>query len=791
VDAAPSYKVDFAAALGASKPPDTGISQAGAVSLMGWAVETSRTQHYVEAAGVPFLCSGGALTQEGGSLRVEVGHVASKLYLVGFTCSFDQGETGWCDPNDRAHQIFIGDELGKIVIDYKDGQSDSYPLIYGYSAWWDAPLRDAPEPFQSSADARKILASSLSLLPTGAGTDGAYLGVITCRPEPIRDLHVVDNPDRAGVPVFCGLTMESTEPPAGLQPLPHDTAKDDAQRWLDTHSLIANADTSDYVQQGLKSLRSLLYTTLSDFPTHLPVVIPPRYQGPRVTFEGDVYADILTSMFYANVQDIVDKVDGAGMYHTSTKGAPSWGGYTGIGTWQDGAGEYYGHSWSRDMGRSLQELTDLGFLAPANRCADYCFREARRWATDPSLKYKGVQLPPHWSRIVNIPTPVLGSGVFENDGQGLLMLFTYKLWQREADPGAWLRTHWNDVEAAGDWSAGQRDHPETSGAGPVLETDSECAGGIGHAKYADNLCMEALRAYASMATSIGQSAAAARWISTASRLKAGMEKTYFDTDPALGPTWTLLPAGWPNRSTNLGPLITLADRRGFAPADDDPTWRDRNLNAYLRLTHSYQPFGFYGVAMGYGQGFVTEAALLLDRMKDAGIMLQWLARATYYSTHDPYIVPEGCEMGPDGTFWRRTGDLGNGVQEAEAVKVMRLVIGVDDNDPASTMLIPRLPEAWTSMSVDDYPLLTRSGNANVLRHVAFDLHRTDSRLQLRLHSDGLIASLSVRLGPFSRQPAHVVVDGRTVTARMEHSGDSWWAWLPALTDCRQLTAEVN
>ena len=43
----------------------------------------------------------------------------------------------------------------------------------------------------------------------------------------------------------------------------------------------------------------------------------------------------------------------------------------------------------------------------------------------------------------------------------------------------------------------------------------------------------------------------------------------------------------------------------------------------------------------------------------------------------PYIVPEGVQIDPTGRFRYRTGDLGNGVQEAEIIKALRMVIGVD------------------------------------------------------------------------------------------------------------------
>jgi hypothetical protein len=114
------------------------------------------------------------------------------------------------------------------------------------------------------------------------------------------------------------------------------------------------------------------------------------------------------------------------MYHTSTKDATSWGGYRGFGTFRTNALGYYGVSYTRDMGRSLQEITMLGYTNDASRCADYCLHMARLWQTDPALKYEGIMLPPHWGMLVNHPH----NPSFENDGQGLTSLFLFKLWQR-------------------------------------------------------------------------------------------------------------------------------------------------------------------------------------------------------------------------------------------------------------------------------------------------------------------------------------------------------------------------
>jgi hypothetical protein len=238
----------------------------------------------------------------------------------------------------------------------------------------------------------------------------------------------------------------------------------------------------------------------------------------------------------------------------------------------------------------------------------------------------------------------------------------------------------------------------------------------------------------------------------------------------------------------------MADRRGFAPHDNIPGWHIRDLNAYRRLISYYHPFGFYGTAMGYGQGFVTEAALLLDRMRDATTMLNWFAKAIYYPGCKPYITPEGCQVQRQGHYWHRTGDLGNGVQEGETIKTLRLVMGVDDNWPDHTQLIPRLPLGWSEIRLKDYPLLTVGGNGQrVIRRINYHLRRDGKKLTLSFNSDKPIALMNVRLGPFADLAIRAEINGHPIAPgqlRLRRSGDSYWVWLPTMRSVKRFQVEV-
>jgi hypothetical protein len=593
---------------------------------------------------------------------------------------------------------------------------------------------------------------------------------------------VENSPVKRGTLVITGITVEAADTNGMAQATALSPGVFSAEfvKFADEKPLRALGEDEAAAQQRLENLKQALYSSDASFKGPVTLEVPAGYSGPLVSFKGDIHAGILANAFYRNVQDILAKIDETGMYHTSTKGAVSWGGYKGFGTFRTNVGAYYGVSYTRDMGRSLQEIAVLGYTNEAARCAAWSLQMARRYQTEPSLAYKGVSLPPHWGDLANQPR----NPSFENDGQGLTSMFLYRLWQRLPDRDAWLRAHWPDVQAAGDWILWQLAHPEISGAtNGVLYTTGESGNGGGHAAYPDSACMNALRALAQMADSIGETNSAQSWHACADQMQAAIGNQYIIHDPQYGRVWTLDHANWAYDSSVLGPFIFLADYQGFAPQDENDGWRSVNEAAYQRLIDTFrpfQPFGFYGKAMGYGQGFVTQAALLLDRMRDATTMLDWAAKEIYdprFNQFNHYIVPEGVQISPDGRYWFPFGDLGNGVQEGETIKTLRLVMGVDDTQPGRLQFYPRMPYDWNEIAVDKYPVFHEKAGASETAFLHYQLRRTGSGMRLQISADRDLGLAAMRLGPFEKPPktSDVQVNGQTPAgASIEQSGASWW-----------------
>ncbi len=776
--------LSFAAAGLLLAYPSSGQStdQTGQEKFIGIPLSNDATQSHrraLERDGVSFIPEPLAYDSKG-TAQINIGGSVKQIYLLGMA---ENARIGcWADPANHAARFFVGDDLGQIRLNYADGTTEIYPLILGESVWFGLPFYQYQEPFPTDAHLRKAFANALKLYPPAPVGDGNYVAVITPRSAPLQSITIENSPDKQGTLILNGLTVEPAaagEIEGGV-PLSGGNSPAEFMEFMQKKPLRAMGEDENQSRRALDELRLALYSNDKVFSTSTGrPEMPQNYSGPLVSFDGSIYAKILANVFSCNVQDISDKIDDNGMYHTSTKGATSWNG-TGFGTFRTNAGLYYSTSWSRDMGRSLQELTILGYTNDALRCADYCLRMAKLWE-NPALKYQGQILLPHWSRIANRPQ---NAPPFENDGHGMVSMFLYKLWQRLPDRDDWLRVRWPDIKDAGDWVVWQLDHPEISGAtNGVLHTTGECAGGNGYSVYGDYACMVALRALAQMADSIGETNSAEEWRQYADKMKVAMANQYIIDDSKYGRVWTLAHAGWPTHPTVLGPLIFLADYQGFAPGDEDDDWHSVNEAAYQRLIDTYQPFGFYGQAMGYGQGFVTESALLLDRMHDATTMLDWVAKQIYDPRFGCYITPEGVQVDPTGQYWFRAGDLGNGVQEGEIIKTLRLVIGVDDTHPDRLQFYPRMPYDWNEITVTKYPVLFENSGKMETTFLHYKLKRSGEGMKLEISSDETLGPVAMRLGPFDEQPEtdDILVNGKNPSgATVSKSGDSWWVSFTAL-----------
>src|ERR1700722_9079025 len=109
-------------------------------------------QGIVNRYGVPFI-EGTLPIQEKGKARVDLsGNQVERIFLLGMTYA---KPNPWSHPRDFSMKFFVGDELGRIRLDYADGSTQTFPLILGEGMWWGLLFYDNPEPFPTDERLRE------------------------------------------------------------------------------------------------------------------------------------------------------------------------------------------------------------------------------------------------------------------------------------------------------------------------------------------------------------------------------------------------------------------------------------------------------------------------------------------------------------------------------------------------------------------------------------------------------------------------------------------------------------
>ena len=194
--------------------------------------------------------------------------------------------------------------------------------------------------------------------------------------------------------------------------------------------------------------------------------------------------------------------------------------------------------------------------------------------------------------------------------------------------------------------------------------------------------------------------------------------------------------------------------------------REKNYN-YLRR-------------FGYGLGYMTQAALLLDQMEDAEKFIGKMVQYCYLPRWGKWLSPEGIIVHREGRYYLSVnGYRGQDSHLADSTKALRLMLGVDDNRKDYLRLVPRFPADWTKLSVSDFPVLT--GNSR--QKLGYQYERQPQKQTFRFQLERPVSHIDIRLGPIPQEAEEIqtVLNGSAVPNESLVSGDSRWVWVRNLS----------
>ncbi len=711
---------------------------------------------------------------------------ADVLLFLGMTTDGPEGSDTW-SPNEPYHnytrRLFAGDRLGRIEIQYQDDTKTLIPVLFGVNAWsyelFDglAPgeeylavinaVKAAPfrEPFERDPAAAALLRDSLRLTDGNPCKAERYVFAVRPEAKPLARIVLHDEGYRkAGW--FVSAITGVTPCPDTLRVPPADEA------WFVARSHLA----------PLEALSRRLYQHDRDLPlpgstVREPVADPEAADGrplPRLRVEGGDVACLWGPIHGANLLDALrEKVSDGEDIHTSSRQAASFGRYQGFGCFRREDAPYYDHIWTRDAARLLMEMTSAGALDTVRRVLEKLFAYLRPSRPDRPSCWQRIANAPECSARGTLPPDYLHDR--ENDGHGLLLCAYGFLHRKGGLDDGWVRRFAPRLREAAEFFLWQMDNPDDSAFDGLLYSESEPSAGGGHDLYSNTAACLGLEETARMLEAAfpepGDPARtdAARCRDAARRLREAMERRFTATDPRFGEIGTdthVLFDGWSYGYRRFAPLFMTADVTGYDLHADHPVLFDRYARTLDALASEYlSPAS--GRMMGYGQGFITQAVLLLDRYDLLDRYLHYAAAFCHHHHDLDLIVPEGVILHPDGSCWYRNGDLGNSVQQAEILKVARLLCGLDDLDPTrAPRFIPRLPDAYDGFSLAGMPVAWSDGDGRIRTgrvDLAYRRIGGGYRATVSAGPDETAGGLrigSVRFGPFPPDTAPVARDGR-------------------------------
>jgi len=760
---------------------------------------------------------------------------------------------------EREVQVYIGKQLGTMLIHYEQGSADSIPMIMGSTMWFSnhwthgashnvsVPTK---EPFASRPEYMTQLRNTLLVKEdifegSFASDYKHYYLAVKPRPQMISFIELVDNSDTRGRPMISAITLKGKKQ-KGL----HSFKKIQAEA-ADLETRIDVTRPPDYLAEAA-GLAKILYTSESDLPEHADVIsIPESLDATTIHFLGGKEAGWLSNIWAANLTQIHGKFDPETGYFMETGvDCPFYGGYSGLGTWSTQG--IYPAAYSRTSDHFVTlAMRHINLPGRETAFVDFCdtwlyfFRSNRDPEKGPpndllDLDRYPKDAPPHWSMELSRPPTTGGAlnvneihGDEEMDGHAATIVGRWYAWRLQGgEADEWLTSSRSDVYGYSRWESTRdaadficwlmdytgRDlvysEGEFTGWGGIgrdyclvpkgmsEETDPEkirenYANANMYEPYPNYACMTALKCAAEMADAVGDGEKADIWRQYASTIRNGMVRQLIAGD-FNNLTWRISP---------YSVLTTFQDRlvqAWFSLYLDglDPARWDQEMLSITRNTfreHMKMPYGHAPVlAMGYGQGWLTHASLLLDEMDHAGKLLINTARYTYDKNMEyvnesqgidwrkwRWIVPEGVNLLPDGS-WHRINDLSNGANQGPVMHSLEACAGVDDTDPAHIRIMPRVPEPLTGIDVTNHFVLVPQGKG--LKKARLDF-RFDKGGGFSMRSSDLIPLLSIRLGPWSdREEAENIMDhlvSQGMQCRLENSGiykdaPAVWIWVEEL-----------
>ncbi len=425
---------------------------------MFYCYKDEKTNKNISVLGIPFSVheENGVTVRINNTIRFET--KCKMLFFLGMSTELWQCSEWWGQQEvnyDHSTRLFLGDRIGRISVAFDDSTEELIPVIFGVNAWnYNLYFKPKPhegnlmsfsapydEPFRSDKNAKGLLDNCLKLMENKDSTSEKatkWVFAYSIRADKnIKEIKLIKEDSKRADFVVSAVT--------GLL-----EGNDIKPEWKYVYQDFFLK--KDYYADVYRLSRRL-YQFRDELPQKDELL--DIKCTPDIVFSGCGIADIYTNVYRKNITDMAyNKISDDGMPHTSSPNTANYGCYVGFGTYTI-ENSYHGHVWTRDIGRTLIELTNSGYFDRVLKATD----KLHELLYYPSIRFK----IPHWKRVANLiaqnENDLFNEGK-ENDGHASIMLFMYNLYNKGAVGKDWLESHKKELKDASDFFVWQYEHPK-------------------------------------------------------------------------------------------------------------------------------------------------------------------------------------------------------------------------------------------------------------------------------------------------------------------------------------------
>lgn len=401
----------------------------------------------------------------------------------------------------------------------------------------------------------------------------------------------------------------------------------------------------------------------------------------------------------------------------------------------------------------------------------------------------------------------------DNGAAGLVFATMAYLMKTDNYTGEYTTTMWPRMKKGLDYYDSQID---TNPYHMVLGNNWETTSG-GYGIYNNSIAYFALLAGAEAATKLGNMTDATNWNTHAATLYSNMN-TYLK--PTSDVSWLghIVPAGTFRFGLGTaGGEVTNSTAGWFGVGSQEELFYGYKGNAVSSwrtavnkmLDYHSENYWSYWKGYGHNRGFGTDYGVLTERggwpvsamlMGDRMDMVKKNIQHVIYNSTDlnftndnegvqetsPWVLVREVDKDDDGI----TGaDIGNGgasedmnlVEYIITMKNVRLMAGIDDtlNGTNNLVIIPRIPENWEGVKVNQWPIEYKSGSTYSKTDVTYDYTISPTQAIMSVSAANAITGTQFRVGPFKQNAAvsSVTSNGANAAYTIQDNGGYRWVWV--------------